>query len=176
MKKLLLTSFAALMFTASADAGFYVAGYLRGNDSVAQDNMDVFNNIAVDATVGYSFKNGLRLEADFFSMQLDGRFGDMNLGLGMARALYDIRINDKFVPYFGIGIGQSAGFPIQTGWQGQVDSFTFGGSLVAGVAFYLDRNLALDLQYSRFMGFTIGDNNDINMAGNEVRLGMRYHF
>jgi len=182
MKKLILTSFAALMFTAAADASFYISGYVRTGSnedvntvSAGYTNQTLFDITALDATVGYSFKNGLRLEADVFSMNLDPNFGNFSFNLGMARALYDIKVNDKIVPYFGVGIGQA-------GWEsvGTVESLGFMGSLVGGVAFYVADNVAIDLQYSRLMTATLlsGNSQTVNYSdgANEVRLGMRYHF
>jgi len=167
MKKLLLTSFAALMFTATADAGFYVGGYVSGFD--IKDNFAIFDNIALDATVGYRFTNGLRVEADVLGIMMEPGFGDFRFGLMQARALYDIKINDQLVPYFGIGVDTGI-------YSGRAEQFAFTGALVAGVAYYLDRNLALDLMYTRGLGIALGYTNDINTFNNEVRLGMRYHF
>jgi len=39
MKKLLLTSFAALMFTALAEAGLYIGGYARTGQSSAPGSL-----------------------------------------------------------------------------------------------------------------------------------------
>jgi opacity protein-like surface antigen len=168
MKKILLTSFAALMFTASADAGFYIGGYARTGDMVGE----FFDVIALDATVGYRFNNGLRLEADVLSIMMEPGFGDFEIGAGMVRALYDIKVNDKFVPYVGIGV---APMGMGTGWDGMTEEISFNGSLVAGISFNIDKSVALDLQYSRLIAFGVGDGS-WDTGANEVRAGLRYAF
>jgi len=173
MKKILLTSFAALMFTASADAGFYLGGYLRTtNKGMAEyAGSSLFNVIALDATVGYGFKNNVRLEADIASMRLDPKFGGFDVGFRTARALYDIKgVHNRIVPYFGFGLAN-------LGWErGPGAELEFAGSFVGGVALYVANNIALDLQYSRILTTKIRTSGSIDKGANEFRLGMRYHF
>jgi len=189
MKKLILTSLAAMMFTAAADAsraGLYLGGYARTGMSTEWSgavatmvdpyfNQNWFDTVALDATVGYRFRNGLRLEVDVASMYLDRPAGfGFGMGAGMMRALYDIKGFNRVVPYFGVGLASDGFF--STGW---VDGggFNIAGALVGGVSFNIDRHLVLDMQYSRIMASSwVEGLGRFNNGANEVRMGMRYHF
>ena len=182
MKKILLTSLAVAMLTFGAEArptGLYLGGYFQtgSSNNFWFGNEDVFDNINLVATAGYSFRNGLRLEADFFQMDLTSPVGDAgsSFGLGMARALYDIRIDKMFIPYVGIGVGRAG---LGNGVDIYRERFNMGGSLVAGLSVHLTDEVALDFQYSRLM-FTVYNEwlgGRVRGGANDFRAGLRYHF
>ena len=185
MKKIILTSFAAIAIATSAHAGAYVSGYIQTmNDSEAvllghtvDTSKDFMDDLYLNLAVGYKFDNGLRLEADVMNMTLaqkDQDFTDIftaSGGVSMVKALYDISTMNGFTPYIGVGISN-------IDYISMNDVFSFGGAGIVGVSFAFNNKLSLDLQYARLMDYTSGGENVKSSYNgvNEINLGIRYMF
>ena len=173
------------LFIGEAKGGAYITGFARTSsdqygmhDGITVPSLDrhsLFDRIGGVATIGYAFENGIRLEADFFSVDWNRKEAGrdqlgLDFGVGMTRLLYDVRLFDRFVPYFGLGVDM-------VGMRGN-GFFDLG--LVGGVTYKLSDKFALDLQYSRiytnFFAELNGVGSHYRSWSNEVRTGIRYAF
>jgi opacity protein-like surface antigen len=183
MKKVILTSLAALMVATSANAGMYVSSHLS---TVADRGIAVFDSIGVIGSLGYAFDNGLRLETDIYTGNLismtntSNQFGigvDPNgrFGFSQLKALYDFKIGGKFTPYVGFGLSKFAYDSFKT-----YDSFDLGGSFIGGVSFALNSKLSLDMQYNRVFSYVYSfnkNNTNSSSSGSSLwKLGLAYKF
>ena len=176
-----------LLLCAPVHAGVYFTGFARttsdsygrfdGTTVPSLDRHGMFDRIFLDATVGYAFNNGFRIEADIARIGWDSAGADfserfkMGAGVGFVRGLYDIRgLHDRIAPYFGLGI-QGVGFDM----NGHFDL-----SLVGGLTYKLGENYALDLQYSRvytnYFEYIGSVGSHYRSWSNELRAGLRYSF
>ncbi len=152
----------------------------NGGAFIFDSNADYDPGVGVYTALGYAFGNGWRTELEFsyrnndidqidpdgagFSGWPSGTIsGDTTSIALMANVLYDFDLNSSIVPYIGGGIGVAdvdhdisgsnalgAPTPLMTITYGPNDRmFAYQG--IAGVAWWLDQNLALDLSY-RFFG------------------------
>lgn len=189
MKKLILTSLSAILLATSAQAGGYVSGsFGTGTDTEATvvgasaDNKVEFGDILnLNVAVGYKFDNNVRLEADIASIGLldktkadaDQTEQSFSLGLGQVRALYDFSASSGFTPYLGLGLDNLS-------WnEDGNESLKLDVAGIVGVAYALNTNLALDIQYQRsLMGYdTMGENIDTSSDWvNIFKLGLKYNF
>lgn len=205
MKKILVTAAALAvlsvpMSSMAADNSVYVSGNIgvgMATDSDI-DNMPERAGTAkmtLDAgflgtgAVGYDFAGPFRAEAeygwqknDIDTLSYSNRFGNFNQGdlktqTIMANAFYDVDTGSPWSPFVGAGIGwakvdlNTPALPF-----GDNDD-VFAYQLMAGVAYNVSENLAIDAQY-RFFGTqdaTI-QGADFSMNSNDLMLGIRYSF
>ncbi|MDR3208694.1 MAG: outer membrane beta-barrel protein [Rickettsiales bacterium] len=185
MKKIILTSLAAILLATSANAGAYVSGYLKTTtDSEGVSNGNDYKNevgfldeLDLDVTVGYALSNGVRVEADIFTTGLykkDVDFGDSffaQFHVGAVKGIYDFATAGGFTPYVGAGL-------IDLEYINVSKLATFHVVGVAGVSYALNNKLSLDLQYNRtFYYNSNGENVNNSYNGvNVFKLGAIYKF
>ena len=115
------------------------------------------------AAVGYDFLNGIRTELEIGYKMNDvdkirvsgspsaGFKGDMSAFTVMGNVFYDFLPNEKVSPFLGAGIGfANLDFDISD-INVSDDDNVFAYQLMAGIAYALNHNLILDVQY-RFFG------------------------
>jgi len=142
---------------------------------------------------GFAFGNGARLEEEFgfrynavdqVSPYGNGR-GSMRNYAFMTNALYDIPVDFALHPYVGVGVGiadytpyhiRGDGMPFPF-YVGGPDAWGFAWQAIGGVAYDLDDNIALTLEYRYFE--RVNDNppgaaNDYSSHSGLV--GVRYTF
>lgn len=188
MKKIILTSLAAILLATSAKAGGYVAGYAT---TKSDDNVDIFDSMTLDASVGYAFQNGFRAELDVFTANVyDGDENtDINFGggikLGYLKGLYDFKNNSKFTPYAGLGINTlTFSYKYNDSADSSLTTLPFLAELVVGVSMAVKSNISLDLQYNRefaynWTRYAFGGNSASNSSSNgsnTFKLGIVYKF
>lgn len=112
----------------------------------------------------------------------------------MFNTYYDIETNSPITPYIGAGLGvsrlkYSESYPNMPEENGSLKHSNFAWQVGAGVAYDINRNLALDLGY-RYMDYghfnkTETDNNEerdktekikVESKAHEILLGLRYTF
>jgi opacity protein-like surface antigen len=141
------------------------------------------------AAVGYDFAGPFRAEAeygwqknDLDTLSYSNRIGNINQGdlktqSMMVNGYYDVDTGSPWSPFVGAGIGwakvdlNTPALPF--GDNDDVFAYQF----MAGVAYNVSANLAIDAQY-RFFGTqdaTIQDA-DFSMNSNDLMLGLRYSF
>lgn len=132
----------------------------------------------ISAAVGYDFEP-VRVEFDFGyrSAKMDkiGGLGvdtDVEVMSYMVNAFYDFRNRSMVTPYIGGGIGLL---------HGELESSSanaFGYQAIAGVAFNLNKNFAIDLSY-RFQGAGEDfskDSVEVGYTSSNIFAGIRYTF
>ena len=134
----------------------------------------VFGNMATEISLGWAFKNGLRVEADFLSsVIMDGEDNhshghghshgfNLNFGLQAARLLYDVKTGYRVRPFFGVMVGHMQ-FP---------DEWEYNIAAIAGFSTRLTDSLLLDAQYE--YNFNRHHGHAHNM--NNFRVGLRSFF
>ncbi|MDR1826106.1 MAG: outer membrane beta-barrel protein [Rickettsiales bacterium] len=153
MKKILLTSMAALLIASNADAGWYAAGYV--GTGAGRD--DLFNTAALYNSVGYGFSNGIRIEADIFSMNIydNDSSTDVNVnptfGLGYLKGLYDFKVDGKFTPYVGLGVKELSLEYVKT--PGNTYGFGFEMVGIVGASYPVTKSISVDIQYNRYFSY-----------------------
>ncbi|MDR1071076.1 MAG: porin family protein [Rickettsiales bacterium] len=183
MKKIVLTSLAALLLATSANAGVYVSGHLGTG---VNTNVDIFDSVTVIGSIGYAFDNGLRLETDIYAGTLVNMTNNSNtfsasinangtFGIRQLKALYDFKIGGKFTPYVGLGLTQLAYVSTKV-----VDGFIANGSFIGGVSYALNSKLSLDLQYNRIFAYEYAFNKDdgssVSSGSSLWKAGLSYKF
>jgi len=194
MKKIVLTSLGAILLATAANAGWYVGGYV----ATAQDEgLDFFKQATLDATVGYGFSGGIRVELDVLQANLwDGDIDtyplpstdvnfSVNIGAGFLKGLYDIKIDGPVTPYVGVGINPFAiGYIYNSDLEASVGGLSIDGAFIGGISYALNDSLSLDLQYNRVfnytwtrVGYSGGSTTRSHSEGYDlVKLGARYNF
>ncbi|MDR2268888.1 MAG: porin family protein [Rickettsiales bacterium] len=188
MKKIVLTSLAAVLLATSANAGAYISGYATTR---SDDGVDIFDAMSLDASIGYAFSNGLRIEADVFTANIyDGNDAtDLNIvgtvSLGVLKGLYDFKNDSKFTPYLGLGIDSlGLGYVFRDKADSSNANLPFIGQFVVGATYAINEKISIDLQYNRNFSWAwtrsaIGNNStsSTNSSGsNAYKLGIRYNF
>jgi len=186
MKKIVLTSLAALLLANAAHAGAYVAGYTTTRDQSA----DLFESMTLDASVGYAFENNFRAELDVFTANVyDGdETTDLNFNAGFKlsylKGLYDFKNESKFTPYVGLGMNIFGfSYDYDDDAERSEADFTFNGVIVAGVSYAINSTISVDLQYNREFTYTWnrfangGTTTSTTDSGwNTFKLGIAYKF
>jgi len=174
-----IAAFAAILFAPAANAGGYVSGYAT---TTADDGVEMFDKLSFDASVGYAFSNGIRLEADVFTANIYDGLDTTDipnvsavLGVGLVKGLYDIKMDGKITPYFGIGLIPSSLTADKSDVNLNID-----GAFVGGVSFAVNNQISLDLQYNRNFTFALTGNTSTistTTAGDSTfKAGIRYNF
>jgi opacity protein-like surface antigen len=184
MKKVIMTSLFALTFASAANAGAYMTGFASTNSN---NREDIFKKKTLNASIGYGFTNGLRVELDVFSANIDDGDDKTDLNLEARfqqkylKALYDFKTGGKLTPYIGAGVRKLYGQYVKNDDDSKTRSYEFNTIGVAGVSFALNNNVSLDLQYNyawnREYSKTSGAPS-IKGEGqdNIYKLGVRYNF
>ena len=141
---------------------------------------------------GYAFADGFRLQLDLADRynQVDRVYG-YGQGRGSTRSyaatidgLYDIPVDFALKPYIGVGVGVASyntdhirgdGMPYPAYFGGDRTGVALQG--IAGVAYNIDDNIALTLEYRYFVrpgDHPTGVNTDYQ--ANSALLGVRYTF
>ena len=189
MRKVILTSLAAILFAANANAGLYVGGYGAYNTDD--------KTISIPVVAGYAFDNGFRAEVDFFAVkgiESDADVLTAGIAVDQVKVLYDFNLNKQvkgLKVYAGLGlstVGVNTTNPLADPVSGTgyfstpgADGFAAGGSFIAGVSYALNSNMALDLQYNRgfqtYFWMNADDSEfEFDSEGNTVKLGLVYNF
>jgi len=141
-----------------------------------------------NVNAGYDFEP-VRVEFEFGYKQADvdkftsgggstpGSGSDTTFISYMANAYYDFKNSSKVTPYVGAGIGVLNGEFRDPGFKS--DDTVFGYQLIAGAAYNVTRNVALELSY-RFQGaasdFKISGGSEVSYMSSNVMAGLRYTF
>ncbi len=172
----------------------HLSGYAQGVKINGQAHYD--NGYIGALQGGYAFNNGLRLEiegADRYNKVTGispygtGRGAARNYA-AMVNAIYDLNgilpAESGFTPYLGIGIGGSTTSPDHIRGNGMPYPKYFGSQgvgmayqAIAGVAYKLDDNIDLTLEYRYFDQVNDrpqGISNDY--AAHSALIGIRYNF
>jgi outer membrane protein OmpA-like peptidoglycan-associated protein len=141
---------------------------------------------------GYGFANGFRLQLDLADRynQVDQVYGygqgrgSMRSYSAMVDALYDIPVDFALKPYVGFGVGAATYAPDHIRGDGMPYPAYFGSDRtgvavqgIAGVAYNIDDNIALTLEYRYFVrpgDHPTGVNTDYQ--SNSALIGVRYSF
>lgn len=185
----------ALVQVSDADVGFDVPGFGTGI-TLAEISFD--SGIGFAGGFGHAYGNGLRTEVELAYRKNDldkiagrGPFaglgstplnGDISSLALMINGFYDFDLGLPVTPFAGAGLG-FARVSIDSDWLGVDSSDTvFAYQLGAGVAFALNPQVNLDLQYRFFatldpeLKSTSGDRFDTEYMTHNVMLGLRYSF
>ena len=211
MKKLslsLLAFVAALAVSSLAHAdttpGWYVGAGLGGSfasdpslnqGGVKRDTTTDSLNLAEDASVGYAWNCGLRLEGELFHNQTNiksvaGGFtnagGHISNNIVFANVLHDIATFGRYTPYVGAGLGLDFAGVRSVGANGA--GFLDGNSAVGayqgivGVAAQMDKNWAVTADYRYIASFdpkvdsSLGGSGRVENASHNILVGLRYSF
>ena len=153
MKKILLTSLAALLIASGANAGVYVAGHVTTRSGGGED---IFDTYALDAAVGYAFNNGWRVELDILTANLWDNDDDTDINFDLAiqpgylKGLYDFKNDSQFTPYVGAGLRNlGLGYIYDHDEKASYRGYGLGVVGIVGIQYALNKSVSLDLQYNR---------------------------
>jgi len=205
MKKTLLTVAALAVIAVpvssmAADDSIYIKGNIGIGMAMDSDIDNMPNNAGtakvtfdsgflVTGAVGYDFAGPLRAEAEYGWQQNDldqlsysnriGNFneGDLKTQSIMVNGYYDVDTGSPWSPFVGAGIGwakvdlDTPALPL--GDNDDVFAYQF----MAGVAYNISSQLAVDAQYRFFdtQDATI-QGADFSTTSNDLMLGIRYSF
>jgi len=211
MKKLsvsllaLAAAFVAAPVVAHADStpGWYVGAGLGG--TMGQDPImhvpagqhsarDEDINLAVLASGGFAWNNGIRLEGEYFHNQVNINNVDsrpnpaghvLNNDL-FANVLYDFKNSSRYTPYIGAGAGPDWVDVSNLGANGvghlKGDTLVAAYQGIAGVSAQLDQNWAVTADYRYVASFdpkvgdTTGGQGRTENASHNLIVGVRYSF
>lgn len=103
-------------------------------------------------------------------------YSDITMMSYMANAYYDVKTSSAFTPYVGAGIGMLNGEFKAPG--GNKNESQFGYQIIAGAAYNLNKNVAIDLSYrllAAAFDFTV-DGEDLSYMSSNIIAGLRYSF
>lgn len=133
-----------------------------------------FDPVRVEFEFGYKNAEVDRFTTLGFSSGASG--SDLTTMSYMINAYYDIKNSSPFTPYIGVGLGVINGEISDPGFSS--DDTVFGYQVIAGAAYNVNKNFAIDLSY-RFHAAA----SDFSMAGTDVSYmssnivaGLRYQF
>jgi len=193
MKKVVLTSLGAILLATAANAGWYVGGYVT---TTQDEDVSLYKSATLDASVGYAFSGGIRVEADVLTLNLwdgedhptinfDLQVGNWENQTMMFKGLYDIKLDGPVTPYVGVGINPfGLSYQYDSDSERSVTDMTILGALIGGVSYAVNDKISLDLQYSRVFFYNwkrtaLGSSSTSgsNSKGSDlVKLGVRYNF
>jgi len=185
----------AAVWVSDADVEFDVPGFGTGI-TLAEISFD--SGIGFTGGFGHAYGNGLRTEVElayrkndldmltgrgpFTELESTPMNGDISSLALMINGFYDFDLGLPVTPFAGAGLG-IARVRIDSDWLGVDSSDTvFAYQLGAGVAFALNPQVNVDLQYRFFatldpeLKFTSGDRFDTEYMTHNVMLGLRYNF
>ena len=148
----------------SFDAGF-------GITAAAGNTYDT--GFRAEVEFGYRSKEIDEFDSEYKHGSLDGDISALSM---MINGFYDIKPEERFCPFIGVGIG-IADIEGDLDEFGSEDEVVFAYQLAAGVAFAVDQNTKLDVQY-RYFSTNDPDFNGLNVEydTHNAVLGLRYSF
>jgi len=181
MKKIVLTSLGAILLATAANAGWYAGGYLATPSPFLKE-------MTLDGTIGYAFSGGIRAELDVLSANVyddndNTELPNINISVAptLLKGLYDIKVDEKFKPYVGLGIN-----PFSLTYQNlkhpdiSVAKMEIEGAAIIGVSYAVNDKISLDLQYNRVFHYDLTRNASVTTSDNYgsdlIKAGIRYNF
>ena len=191
---------AGIVLMASATTAMAAGPYVTasGGVSIFHDS-DVNGSFGASSTaeynIGYGFNVGagynfdpVRVEFEFgyknadvdtftsYGISSSASGSDLTTMSYMINAFYDIKTKSPFTPYIGAGLGVINGEVSDPGYSS--DDTVFGYQLIAGAAYNVNKNFAIDLSY-RFHAaasdFSVGGI-DVSYMSSNIVAGLRYQF
>lgn len=200
MKKKFVVLFALMMFSglgvSAAFAGLYVSGnvgavWLEDTDIKGEfgdeGEISFDTGFGITAAIGNAYENGLRGEVEFGYRTSDVDEYDSDFGSGstngdistislMVNGYYDFMPKETICPFIGAGIGY---VNIEDDFDelGSADDNVFAYQVAAGVAYTINPQTKIDVQY-RYFDTDDGDFDGLEFeyGTHNVMLGVRYSF
>ena len=193
MKKQFVVLLALTMFIGLGVSAAFAAPYVSGNvgavwleDTDFGDEAEISfdTGFGITAAIGNAYENGLRGEVEFgyrtsdidefdSDESINGDFSTISL---MVNGYYDFMPKETICPFIGAGIGY-ANVEGDIDELGSEDDNVFAYQVAVGVAFAINPQTKIDVQYRYF------DTDDGDFDGLEVEygthnamLGVRYSF
>lgn len=187
-----------LLLVASATSALAAGPYIgaAGGVSIMHDS-DVSapgfdGTVLYDTGYGFNVSAGYDLEpvrvefefgyknADIDTVRVDGQGvsvsdSDISVMSYMANAYFDIKTQSAFTPYIGAGLGVVNG---EIDIEGDKDDDTvFGYQVIAGVAYNMNKNMAIELSYRFQSSSDLSiDDADVSYMSSNIMAGLRYNF
>jgi opacity protein-like surface antigen len=197
MKKQFVVLLALTMFIGLGVSAAFAAPYVSGNVGAVwledTDIEDDFSDVSFDtgfgitAAIGNAYENGLRGEVEFGYRTSDMDEFDSDFGSGsingdvstfslMLNAFYDFMPKETICPFIGAGIGY-ANVEGDIDELGSEDDDVFAYQVAAGVAFAINPQTKIDVQYRYFDTDDSGfDDLEAEYGTHNAMLGVRYSF
>jgi len=197
MKKQFVVLLALTMFIGLGVSAAFAAPYVSGNvgavwleDSDFGDEAEISfdTGFGITAAIGNAYENGLRGEVEFGYRtsdmdEFDSDFGSGSINDGdistislMVNGYYDFRPKETICPFIGAGIGY-ANVEGDIDELGSEDDNVFAYQVAVGVAFAINPQTKIDVQY-RYFDTDDGDfdNLEVEYGTHNAMLGVRYSF
>jgi len=197
MKKQFVVLLALTMFIGLGVSAAFAAPYVSGNvgavwleDSDFGDEAEISfdTGFGITAAIGNAYENGLRGEVEFGYRTSDMDEFDSDSGSGsiddgdistislMLNGYYDFRPKETISPFIGAGIGY-ANVEGDIEELGREDDNVFAYQVAVGVAFAINPQTKIDVQY-RYFDTDDGDfdNLEVEYGTHNAMLGVRYSF
>jgi len=197
MKKQFVVLLALTMFIGLGVSAAFAAPYVSGNvgavwleDSDFGDEAEISfdTGFGITAAIGNAYENGLRGEVEFGYRTSDMDEFDSDSGSGsiddgdistislMLNGYYDFRPKETICPFIGAGIGY-ANVEGDIDELGSEDDNVFAYQVAVGVAFAINPQTKIDVQY-RYFDTDDGDfdNLEVEYGTHNAMLGVRYSF
>jgi len=197
MKKQFVVLLALTMFIGLGVSAAFAAPYVSGNvgavwleDSDFGDEAEISfdTGFGITAAIGNAYENGLRGEVEFGYRTSDMDEFDSDSGSGsiddgdistislMLNGYYDFRPKETISPFIGAGIGY-ANVEGDIEELGSEDDNVFAYQVAVGVAFAINPQTKIDVQY-RYFDTDDGDfdNLEVEYGTHNAMLGVRYSF
>ena len=197
MKKQFVVLLALTMFIGLGVSAAFAAPYVSGNvGAVWLEDTDIgddFGDVSFDtgfgitAAIGNAYENGLRgevefgyrtsdideFDSDFGSRSINGDVSTISL---MINGYYDFMPKETICPFIGAGIGY-ANVEGDIDELGSEDDNVFAYQVAAGVAFAINPQTKIDVQYRYFDTDDSGfDDLEAEYGTHNAMLGVRYSF
>ena len=169
---------AGMIGTTSAQSAPQGSWYARGDVGVGLTGYSIWDDeaaLALGGGIGYKYSSMFRTDVTFdAAIDYEQRFFGVNVDLDaynvMLNGYLDFPMGAGFEPYVGVGVGYGWGEASAAGITVDDDGFALGG--MAGVAYNLTHNIALDLGYKYRRIFIGGEDFDDHL----LRGGVRFYF
>jgi len=196
MKKQFVVLLALTIFLGLGVSAAFAAPYVSGNvgavwlektDFGDEAEITFDTGFGITAAIGNAFENGLRGEVEFgyrtsdvddFDSDLgsDSNNGDISTISLMVNGYYDFMPKETICPFIGAGIGY-ANVDGDFDELGSDDDNVFAYQVAVGVAFAINPQTKIDVQY-RYFDTDDGDFDDLEVeyGTHNAMLGVRYSF
>jgi opacity protein-like surface antigen len=196
MKKQFVVLLALTMFIGLGVSAAFAAPYVSGNvgavwlektDFGDEAEITFDTGFGITAAIGNAFENGLRAEVEFGYRTSDvddfdsdsgsvSNNGDISTISLMVNGYYDFMPKETICPFIGAGIGY-ANVEGDIDELGSEDDNVFAYQVAVGVAFAINPQTKIDVQY-RYFDTDDGDfdNLEVEYGTHNAMLGVRYSF
>jgi len=196
MKKQFVVLLALTIFLGLGVSAAFAAPYVSGNvgavwlektDFGDEAEITFDTGFGITAAIGNAYENGLRGEVEFgyrtsdvddFDSDLgsDSNNGDISTISLMVNGYYDFMPKETICPFIGAGIGY-ANVEGDFDELGSEDDNVFAYQVAVGVAFVINPQMKIDVQY-RYFDTDDGDFDDLEVeyGTHNAMLGVRYSF